>query len=277
MIRTLWDIAHEALTRFDEDDGWAMSGYIAYAALLSIFPFLIFAMALAGRLIGPEDSAAVAHALFDLAPAHVAQTLEPVLSEVLDQRTGGFVTLSALVTIYLATNAVEAFRTAFDRAYDVSEPHGFLRRRLVALLFVVAAAVVFILLGSIIILAPLAVDLAVGWLIEEPPAILLRLRYLVGILFFSAFLFAVHLGLPSRRMPGRVLWPGVAVSTALWLVGAGMFSTYLSYAPSYSITYGALSGVIVTLLFFYLTGAMIIFGAEINAAWAARNGFSRWR
>jgi membrane protein len=63
-----------------------------------------------------------------------------------------------------------------------------------------------------------------------------------------------------------VIWPGVMVTTVLWVLGALAFSVYLSWTPTYSITYGALAGVIITLLFFYLTGAVIIFGAEVNAS-----------
>jgi membrane protein len=56
------------------------------------------------------------------------------------------------------------------------------------------------------------------------------------------------------------------VTTVLWVAFASAFSIYLSYTPTYTVTYGTLAGVIITLMFFYLTGATIIFGAEVNAA-----------
>jgi membrane protein len=59
--------------------------------------------------------------------------------------------------------------------------------------------------------------------------------------------------------------PGIATSMVLWMLGAYGFSLYLAAAPSYSITYGTLAGVIVTLLFFYLTGMAILLGAQVNA------------
>jgi membrane protein len=69
----------------------------------------------------------------------------------------------------------------------------------------------------------------------------------------------------------------VAATVALWAAGATAFSLYLAVAPGWSITYGALAGVIATLLFFYLTGATIIFGAEINAALAGFGGAGAFR
>jgi membrane protein len=58
----------------------------------------------------------------------------------------------------------------------------------------------------------------------------------------------------------------VIVSTLLWVAFASGFSLYLSFTPTYTVTYGTLAGVIITLMFFYLTGAVIIYGAEVNAA-----------
>ena len=81
--RTLIRVARHAYDRFNRDDGTAMAGYIAYATFLSLFPFAIFMSTLAGVIIGPENSQSVIDELFTLAPEHIAQTLEPVLKEVI--------------------------------------------------------------------------------------------------------------------------------------------------------------------------------------------------
>jgi membrane protein len=67
-------------------------------------------------------------------------------------------------------------------------------------------------------------------------------------------------------MKGWRLWPGVWITTVLWVTFASGFSVYLSFTPTYTVIYGTLAGVIITLMFFYLTGATIIYGAEVNAA-----------
>ncbi len=264
-VKALWRIASSAYARFSRDDGDAMSGYIAYSAFLSIFPFAIFATALAGAFLEPGSSTSLTSALFDLAPPHVAQTLMPVIESVTSGRGDTLITLSAVGALWVASNAVEAIRVAFDRAYGVRKPRGYLLRRAVALGFVVLAAITFGLLGFLIIGAPLMLILMEDFLGVRVPIGVGVLRYGFGLAIFAVFLFQLNLLLPSRRPPRRRLWPGIIVSMILWTLGATAFSVYLAFAPSYSVTYGTFAGVIVTLLFFYLTGAAILLGAQVNA------------
>lgn len=265
-VRAVGRIGRSALRRFWRDDGDALAGYIAYSTFLSIFPFAIFATALVGRFVGPEDSDRLIDALFELAPEHIAQTLSPAIHGVTAGAQQGLLTLSGLGALWVASNAVEAIRVAFDRAYGVTRPRGFLSRRARSLGFVVLATATFTLLGLLVIVAPLAIALVERYLDVRIPFGLGVARHGLGLAVLLFFLFQINLLLPSQRPPRRRIWPGILVSATLWTLGAVGFSIYLAYAPSYTVTYGAFAGVIVTLLFFYLTGAAIIIGAEVNAA-----------
>jgi membrane protein len=258
-----------AYLRFDKHDGSALAGYIAFSGLLALFPFLIFAVALIGELVGEADSLRVIDALFRLAPAHIAQTIEPVLHEVLSQQRGGLLTLSFAATIWIASSAVEAIRMGFDRAYDVEETRSFLVRRTTAMLFVVLGAFVSFFLGLTVILSPFFVTLAEKWTGSRLQYGTVFMSYAAGFLVFVMVLYLTHRFLPGRSMRSARVWPGVILTSALFLAGALGFSAYLSYAPSYTLTYGTLAGVIVTLLFFYLVGTALIYGAEVNATLAA--------
>ncbi|SDZ79511.1 YihY/virulence factor BrkB family protein [Rubrimonas cliftonensis] len=262
--------------RFNEHDGAAMAGYIAYAGFLSIFPFAIFATALAGVMIGPERADEVMAAIFDLAPEHIAQTLEPVILGVTNTSGANLITFSALGAMWVASNALEAMRIAFDRAYEAPKPRAFVTRRLRAMGFVLLAALTFAIMGLLIVLAPLGLRVAEQTLGFRAPFGIGLVRYGLGVGVLAVFLFQLNLLLPSRRPVRQGLWPGVAVSGALVIAGATGLSVYLAYAPSYTVTYGAFAGVIVTLLFFYLVGAAIIFGAELNAALIGLRG-ETWR
>jgi membrane protein len=261
-FRVLWD----AVDRFNRNDGSAMAGFIAFSGLLSIFPFLIFAATLTGILIGEGQSAQVIDALFQIAPEHVARTLEPVVTEVLGKRSQEILTLSAVFAIWVASNAVEAFRIAFDRAYAVADPRNFFQNRAMAIVIVFIGAIVAALLGLSILLSPLILRIASEIGKVPIPAAAGYTTYTFGILVFVGFVLMMHRMLPARsQSPGRLL-PGVLVTTILWMLAAWAFSAYLGATPTYTVTYGTLAGVIVTLMFFYLTGAVIIFGAEVNAA-----------
>jgi len=262
VFRVLW-VAYD---RFNRNDGWSMSGFIAFSGLLSIFPFMIFAATLIGIMVGPARSETIIEALFDIAPQNVAQTLAPVVEEVLHKQSGEVLTVSALFAIWVASSAVEAFRIAFDRAYAVPDPRGFFHNRALAILLVFFGAIVAALLGVTILFMPLILRVAENVLEVPIPAFATYTTNVFGVLVFIGFLLVMHRVLPGRHVKDSRLWPGVMVTTVLWVTAASGFSIYLSYTPSYTITYGTLAGVIITLMFFYLTGLTIIFGAEVNAA-----------
>ncbi|MBP7242489.1 YihY/virulence factor BrkB family protein [Amaricoccus sp.] len=261
-LRALWD----AQDRFNLNDGWVMSGSIAFSGLLSIFPFLIFAATLIGILVGATRSAEIIDALFAIAPEHVALTLEPVVLEVLGKRSGGVLTLSAAFAVYVASNAVDSFRIAFDRAYAVVDPRGWFTNRALAIVMVFVGAIVSALLGLLIIFSPLMLATAEDFANRKIPLVASRLTYGFGVLVLGGFVLTMHLTLPGRKIALRRLWPGVLATTVLWLAAASGFSVYLSYTPTYTVTYGTLAGVIITLMFFYITAVTIIYGAELNAA-----------
>lgn len=260
--RVIW----VAFDRFNRNDGSAMAGFIAFSGLLSLFPFLIFATTLTGIMFGGEQPDEIIESLFEIAPEHVAQTLEPVVVEVLSKQSGEILTVSALFAIWVASSAVEAFRIAFDRAYAVPDPRNFFENRALAIMLVFIGAVVAALLGVTILFSPLILRFFEAVLLVRVPPVASYFTYVFGVLVFIGFLMIMHRVLPGRRLKGARLWPGVLVSTLLWVAFAAGFSIYLSFTPAYTVIYGTLAGVIITLMFFYLTGAVIIYGAEVNAA-----------
>lgn len=260
-----WRFCAEVLRRFNEDQSAVLAGYIAYASMLAGLPFLIFALSLLGHVMTPEQTNQAIDTLFQAVPEHVARTLEPVLREVTDQPRGGVLTVAALLTLYAASNGVGAIRIGLDRAYDIERPRNFLINRLIQIAFVLIAFVVFSLLAVLIIFAPLAFSLIEALTAYQVPAAADVARYLVGGALLYGLLWLMHLILPALPMHRKRLRPGIIVSMLVWVLLASAASVFVAWAPSYTVTYGALSGVIVTLLFFYLTGVALILGAQVNA------------
>jgi membrane protein len=261
-LKVIW----VAIDRFNRNDGSAMSGFIAFSGLLSLFPFMIFAATLTGILLGGDRSDEIIESLFEIAPPHIALTLEPVVVEVLNKQSGEVLTLSAIFAIWVASSAVEAFRIAFDRAYAVPDPRGFIENRALAIGLVFLGALVAALLGVTIVFSPLIMQFAEHVLLVRIPPVFSYFTYVLGVLVFIGFLLVMHRVLPGRRLRGCRLWPGVLMTTILWVVMAIGFSIYLTFTPTYTVIYGTLAGVIITLMFFYFSGATIIYGAEVNAA-----------
>ncbi len=264
-LRDVYGVLRGAYTRFTQDDGIAMAGYIAFSNLLAVFPFLIFAASLAGILVGPAQGQDIIDALFRFAPENIAETLKPVLDEILQGRGTRYLTVSLVGAVWLASNAFESFRVAFDRAYGEGQKRGYFRRRARALGFVFLGGVASGVFGVAVIFAPVFMRFAARWSHIRFSGGAVAASYVLGVLVFTLFLILMHRYLPSHRMKGLRLWPGVLVTVVLWVAGAMVFSYYLTLTPTYAITYGTLSGVIITLVFFYLSGVAVIFGAELNA------------
>ena len=266
-VLRLWIVRFlkEVFRRFNEDQGAVLAGYIAYASMLAGFPFLIFSISLLGVVLDPEESAYATEVLFDSVPEHVARTLEPVLDEVLQNERGGIFTLAILLTIYAASNGVEAIRIGLDNAYDTPSPRNFVMNRLVSMGFVLIGFLVFGALAVLIIFAPLVFQVFEAVTGQTIPASADIARYVIGAALLYGMLWLMHWILPARPMHKKRLWPGILVSLVMWVVVASALSVYVAYSPSYALTYGTLAGVIVTLLFFYLTGVSVILGAQVNA------------
>ncbi|MEO1686352.1 MAG: YihY/virulence factor BrkB family protein [Pseudomonadota bacterium] len=256
--------AWDAAGRFQAHEGFVLAGYIAFAALLALFPFAIFLASLAAATTGPEEIEALRGFIVDALPPQVGSAIGPPLTAALSLEGRSVLTVSALGAVWAASNGVEAFRASFDRAYGAERPRHFVLRRLIGMAAVVVGALAATLMGVAVVLAPLILRMVEGLFGIEAPIGLGLARYGVALIAFVLLLRLMHWSLPSSR-PKR-LWPGIWATVAIWAAAATAFSAYLAVAPSYSVTYGGLSGVIVTLLFFYLSGAVIIYGAEINAA-----------
>ena len=264
MIATL-RLLRDAYMAFAQDDGSALAGHIAFSALLGLFPFVILATNMTAFALGADGTQQAVQALFDFAPPHIAQTLEPVLRDVLAGAGGGLLTVSAVAALWFSSNAVEAIRTGFDRAYQEVEPHGLIAGRMIAFLVVIVGVIVAMTLGTTIVIAPLVIGVVESFGGFYVPGWVGVLRYGVGIAVFVAFLLFLHRVLPGHSHPLSMLWPGVLTTAGIWLAAATGFSIYLGYTPTYATTYGTLAGVVITLVFFYITGMAIIFGAEVNA------------
>ena len=256
------------------DEGLVLAGYIAFTAFLSLFPFLIFLAALAGFLGDRETADRFIEAMFEFMPDDVAETLAPAVGEVVGARHGGLLTFGILFTLWFASNGFEALRTGLNRAYGVSEQRAIWLLRLQSIAFVISGGLIILFLSLVVVLGPLV------WRVLGPTVDqMLETRLVFGtaryvfaaVLLFGALIF-LHRWLPNTRQALRRILPGVAATTVLWLLGASVFAWYVGHLTDYSVYYGSLGGVAITLMFFYVSAIIFIFGAEINAVWREETG-----
>jgi len=253
-----------------QHEGFELSGYIAFTALLALFPFLIFLTALAGFLGSASSADRAIASLFEMAPPEVAQVLAPILRDVLTQQHGGLLTVSILFALWTASSGVEALRTLLNRCYQVTETRAVWKTRPVSVVIVVAGASLALVLSVALVLGPVIWKVVTEYLPVSGAWFVpwVVLRYGLAAVVVAVCLVGLHRLLPNCHQPLRRVWPGAATTALLWLATAALFSVYVDNFASYSVTYGSLGGVIMTLMFFYFSAVIFAFGAELNAALA---------
>ena len=253
--------------RLTEHDGLMVAGYMAFAAFTSLFPFLIFLAALVSVLGTRETADQIVEGMFLFLPGDVARTLAPAVHEVMAGRRGGLLTFGVLATLWTASSGVEALRDALNRAYEAKDLEPLWWRRLQSIAVVVVGALILFVASLAVILGPVLWRLLeiFGRPSTEEALVWTIGRYAIGTMVLAAGLLALHRWLPDHRLSSRAVLPGVLLTLGLWLVGASLFSLYLGTIADYSLVYGSLGGVVITLFFFYLTAALFILGAEYNA------------
>jgi membrane protein len=249
---------------FVDHSGFEMSGYAAFTALLSLFPFLLFLTALAGFFGDEKIAEQVFAGALEFAPQEVVSVIRPVIYEVLTQRHGGLLTLSIVFALWSASSGVEALRTILNRSYRAPETRAIWMLRPQSVIIVVFGGVFALLVASIIIVGPMLLHRALP-LQPVNDRLWMLLRYGIAGSVVTACVIVLHLILPNCRLRLSQVAPGGILTTLLWLAGAGLFSMFVDRFMRINVTYGSLGGIILTLLFFYLIAIMFAYGAEVNA------------
>ena len=257
-----------ALRNLFRHNGSELAGYIAYTALVSLFPFTIFLFAVAGFFREELLAQNLLSRIMSALPAQVADTLLPIARDILSGKQPTLLTVGALGTLWATFTGVEALRLALNRAYETHATRPIWKRYAEDAFIVIAAAVTGLLASALIVAAPLILQPLQQHGILLPGAIRgLNLgRYLLTYFLLTLFLSAAYKLLPALRQRWRRVLPGALLASAVWLLLATLFSLYLAYFNRYNLTYGSLGGVVITLLFMQLSAMIFIFGAEFNAA-----------
>ncbi|RLQ94496.1 YihY/virulence factor BrkB family protein [Falsibacillus albus] len=247
------------------DDAVGLAAELSYFFLLSMFPLLIFLVTLLPYLPFTEED--VLNVIRDFAPGQTMDLIQTNLKEIMSNRSNGLLSFGIIATIWSASNGMNAIVKALNRAYRIDETRSFLVTRgmsifltfgmifvfMVALLLPVFGKQIGMYLFSKFGFSELFLQLwnALRWIVS---AIILFLIF-VGIYYFA----------PSKKISCVTAFPGAIVATIGWVIASFAFSFYVSSFGNYSSTYGSIGGIIVLMLWLFISGFIIILGGEVNA------------
>jgi membrane protein len=256
------DLIVRAVKRAFANNVTDLAAAVAYYTFLAIPAVLLVVLGLFSLFASPESITTLIDKVGKIVPAQTTELLDSSLRRMSENTSGSLVlTLLGLVlALWTTIGAMTAFIRATNRTYNVEETRGFVRQRLVALEMVVALGVAFVAVFGLLVLGP-AISGWVGagwawWVLQWP--------ILVAVLLL-VFATVLYLAPNVQRPRWRPISPGAVVAVVVWLAASGLFSLYTSMFASYNKTWGSLAGVIVMLVWLWLSGTALLLGAEINA------------
>jgi membrane protein len=244
-----------------------MAAGVAFYSFMALFPALIAALLLYGLVRDPADVRAQAADWTKNMPSDAASVVTTQLEQLTKSSQpslGIGLVVALLLALWSAAGGVGNLITALNVAYDEEETRGFVKRKLLALGLTLGAIVFVVVTLALVAAAPAVLDHLVGsgparWGLEAA-------RWLLLVLAMAAALAVLYRVGPDRADP-RFSWVsvGAVTATVVWIVVSVGFSIYVDNFGSYAKTYGALAGVVVLLLWLWMTMYVVLLGAELNA------------
>jgi membrane protein len=270
-VAKIWRYTRRLLKESADDDLSGAAAELAYRFFLALFPFFIFIAATggyAGDALGVQDpTGKVMTWLGDTLPPEATAVLREQLSGVLDQRAPALLSIGIIGSLWAASSGIGAVMKNMNRAYDVKESRPIWKRYLLAIgLTVLAgtaitAAFIVLVSGQVAgrgIAAELGFEGAAGLLftLARWPVVIALILTGTAFLYWSA---------PNTNLPFKWLTPGAALFSVCWLAASYLFGLYVGNFGSYNATYGTLGGIVVLMVWFYITAFILLLGAELNA------------
>ncbi len=261
-------VAKKTLREFSKDQCTDLAAALTYYAVLALFPALIAMLSLVGLVgQGPKTAQTIVKVMSQAGLS--SPTIEKTITQLASAPGAGIALVIGLLTaLWSASGYVGSFGRALNRVYEIGEGRPVWKLRPVTLL-VTLVSVVLAALVALAIVASGPVATAIGdqiglgstallvWNIAKWPVILAVVVFIVALLYYAT---------PNVKQPKfRWLSVGAVFAIVVWVLASVAFGFYVTQFSSYSKTYGSLAGVIVFLLWLWITNLALLFGAELDA------------
>lgn len=267
--RSWWAVLRRTFTEADTDNLQVWAAALTYYGVLSLFPGILVLVA----VVGLFDDRIVNDVLRDVTPI-MPSAVRDIFTAALDNvqandaKAGVAAVIGLVVAMWSASGYIDGFRQAANAIYDVPEGRPLWKRlpirlavTLVTGVLLVASVLIVVLSGRLAeaLGAALGVSgpVVTAWQIAKWPVLVALVGLLFGLLYWAS---------PNARQGGfRWISPGGLVAVVLWIAASAGFGFYAAHFGSYAETYGSLGGVIVFLIWLWLSNLAILFGAELDA------------
>lgn len=251
---------------FSSDDMSTYASALAYRALFSLFPFLLFLLALLGFLNLSDFFDWIRQQAALALPPMAMEQVDPVIDQ-LQRQQGGLLSFGILAALWTASVGFRSLMNAMNRAYDVREGRPTWKLMLLSVLYTVGSAVLLLACAMLMVLGPQVM----GWLadlvgLRDVVVVLWAwLRWPVVIFLMMLLVAVLYYVTPDVEQKFRFITPGSVLAVVVWVAASLAFGIYVQNFADYNATYGSIGAIIVLLLYFYISAAVLLLGAELNA------------
>jgi membrane protein len=261
------ELGRRVWQEISDDEVTDRAAALAYYFLFALFPALLFLTALLGMLSLPGLMDQLIEYVDQALPGDAASIVRRTLDEIQAGARGGLLSIGALAALWAGSNGMASVMSALNIAYDVEDHRSWWKRRLLAILLTVGFALFIMAALLLLVFGPpigkaLAAALGFGglftllWNIVSLPIVVMFVLVGIALVYYFA---------PAAQQHWRWVTPGSVVALVLWLGMSYGLRLYVTSFADYSATYGSIGGVILLMLWLYLSGVVLLVGAEINA------------
>jgi membrane protein len=258
------DFVQTLINRFNEDRVFDLASQLAYTFLFSLFPFLIFIFSLLPYIgLTPENALNFIH---QYAPPELDTIIHANIQHVLE-KNGGLLSFGVIATIWPMASAIMAIKNVLNRAYGVEENRSFFKAWGMAFIFTFATIFIIIIALILNVFGPMIGRFIFGLL--GIPLSLFHLwtlfRLFLSLVVIVIIIACLYFVLPNKLLHFKDVYIGALIAAIAWQMTSLLFSFYIERFANYTMMYGTLAGVVITMTWFYITGFILVMGGEINA------------
>ena len=258
MVRTV--------TEFVADEMSTYASALAYQMLFSLFPFILFLIALIGFLHLPDFFSWLRLQSELVLPPQALEQVNPVIDQ-LQQSKGGLLSVGIVIALYTASAGVRLMMSSMNAAYDVVEGRPFWKRFPLSVFYTIGIAGMLLIAAALMVLGPQVMGwiaaqvgledfIVTVWTIARWPVIVILMMIAVALIYYV---------MPDVKQEFRFITPGSVLAVVVWILASVGFGLYVKTFANYNAMYGSIGAIIVLLLYFYISAAVLLLGAEMNA------------
>ena len=263
-----WFIFMEQLIyRFEDDGVTEIGAQLTYYLILAIFPFIIFFLSL--LQFTPLADIDILQRLLSPLPGDSKDLFYDLINNIIKGGTIGLLSFGAIGSIWSSSNGVMAIIKSINRAYDLEESRPYIKLKALSILFTIGLFIVLLVAFTVLIFGEVILNVVIESYTWPSIVIWKIFKILIPLTFMVLSITLLYKFSPSIKKGISIKFsesiPGALFASVFWIVLSVGFSFYVNNFGNYSKAYGSLGGVIIFLIWLYMSSIVIVLGAEVNA------------